>query len=570
MLVLNIMTENKDEGKKIELTKIEEYPVAELSIEKMKYVEEDPFAKFDENGRIIEEDPFAIYESLNESSKIQLGINEAAEPNKSIKEEQQIMESADERSDLKEKSENYYVGRDVVEQQIIKERGYYSYTQIPSSEKDKFSYADFLLIKMIGKVSYFTKSQALRYLSARKKYYDNDIEFNERIVRKLEEKRWISVTKPIEFKKGNIKGTKVTPYYLTAKGYQILSYIDEEWAQHARFGNPNLKMREHLSHELLITEVYVNLHEKGHFVYCLMQEKELQKEKANKIIKNIVNRSDEILPSGLGDFRLYYFDNLTEKNVNVDGEIAIKYTREKILAKGKNLSWFCLDEQEAEKINLYLNVEPTILNGESIRNFKSRFRLARVGFRKINGNLTDWLNALGGITIETLAVLEGVASITATRAINELDDLKSDYRRVVVSRSRGRGIKLFRFRTMTNENEAKKSFIKCLAIQILASENVRFDLKNDDVSAIDESDKRYKLVSDSDFYDEFLEKSLKVKELSVSYSTLKTKGEGIIICVRDSSNAKMYRRLFPDCRVIDITDFDYSYRKPIKIKIKNN
>ena len=517
---------------------------------------------FDEKQQIIEDlefenatDPFAEAEV-----KIPTSFQKPEENKSSITQHALFSDEDFEKQNKNNSIDR--IGLNAVEDYIIKERNYYYFTQLPSTKCPKLSYAEFLLIKLMGRTSYLTRSQALRYLDARKRFYDSQIEFNERIFKDLRSRGIISPTSEVEIKKGKNKGSKISPHYLTAQGYKVLCVIDKEWSGFARFGVPNEKLIEKMLHEVLITEVFVKLTEEGHFVYWLVQEEELRREKSDKLTKHILSGSTKALASGMGDFRICYYDKNQKSRKYTDGEVAIRYPIDRIIAKGKELDWFCIDKREAEKIYHYLRVKPTILDTGSIGNDKSRFALARKGKFKLDEDAFKWVAALGGITVETLAILCDVHYLTARSFLKSKANLMDSYQHLQVARSRGRGIKFYQNKPEYLNGKTGSAFTKSLAIQSLNAEGKSFCVENGEFIVCDvKNNKRFLLVGNGDFVDNSYDYNPVNNEIESKITEANRRNLELIIAVRDINLKQHYEKIFPNSRILDVRDYQRALKK---------
>lgn len=261
---------------------------------------------------------------------------------------------------------------------------------------NQISYETFLLFKFIGQVSYASRGQFERFYQAYKQNFEPGLgafksAFSSLLHRKLIDR----LEKPVRFSKGRLKNGKLNIYYITVKGKGILQKFGR---QVNNFDEPKGNTFNRLSHELLITEVAIDLIEKGNFLYSIKNEAELRKDQIRQKERNFKDFIT-VQDNAISDFGVHYFDCRAGRKVNIEGEIAVKYNSQQIWAKPDYLFWFCYDRTEAEKIWYHKNEIATILDNKLI--VEAGIKLEG-DERKVPPNtypkLNKWLQLFGGLT----------------------------------------------------------------------------------------------------------------------------------------------------------------------------
>lgn len=151
---------------------------------------------------------------------------------------------------------------------------------------------------------------------------------------------------------------------------------------------------------------------------------------------------------------------IKKKDVERDGEVAVRYTREQILGKFGEIDWYSCDETEAAKIELLIGRKATILTKNIFPARKIRKRSQELEEKKTkNEDKYDyWLNILGGLTSQTATILAGVHYNTANKYLQKRADLSSAYTRILLGETSGRGIKLY-FQDQKLDNLSRHSIL---------------------------------------------------------------------------------------------------------------
>lgn len=444
------------------------------------------------------------------------------------------------------------------------EKEEFELTQSYESARDKIQWSAFLILQLFGKVAYLTASQTNRFLEAWKTNIDDQIEFKPNILQTLISRNWIEkIEKPLEFRKGALKGKKLSPFYLTAKGYSYLKRIDPATARLARFGKPKPKMIERLRHEILISEVYIHLFEKGNYVIFIVPEEELRRERLELFWKQKIGfNAPKHSSQSIGDFRIFYFDKDENAVVSRDGEVAVRYTRDQILNKIGDLWWFCYDVTEAEKIEYITGQKATILTDRLFDVVKKREEKGIESPNKTDQTLNKWIEYLGGITIQTAAYLAKVHYNTATRNLRKRTDLTPKYTWLQPGKGNGRGIKLFfKELLLTDSSASHLSLVKNMTIQYLYEKGFDVLLENENIYGIDRKEnKKYLLIFDADYYrvgdnwTDIIEEKRKIIEQS------RKKNEDVIFAVGENGNAHVYRKRIENCKIISLSEHEFTFQ----------
>lgn len=429
------------------------------------------------------------------------------------------------------------------------------------SRNERIPYEYFLVLRLLGNISYATRRQVLRYLGAWRNYFQWHIDFSEFILRSMAIRGLVAqVKKPVMFKKGVLKGKSIKPYYLTAKGKMILDNCEQMYVDKARFGEPNAKMMERLRHEVLISEVYIHHIEQGNYVYWIMNDEDLRREKNRRLMQNIPWKKLAEEKKSIGDFRLRYYDRTANEPVSCDGEVAVRYTAEQILNKGRGLKWYCYDEREAEKINFLTREKATILDKEVLCDEDNPYKSYQKGKRKCPETILKWLDILGGLTIQTAAILGNIHYKTAVRYLKSLE-LQMSYTSLMPGMRLGRGVKFFsKGEIKVDDKLFRDSFALNNAIQAMHERGCKIHFQNGYVRAEDGKKRvNYRLYCDSQFYNprmKFDDTKDKMKE-KIYEATLK--GENLLICISDAENHNVYSVICPDTEIFILSEHQYKY-----------
>ena len=443
----------------------------------------------------------------------------------------------------------------------------YQQGQYGLTRKDYYPYEQFVILQLIAKVSYLTRSQTLRFLDAWQKFFEPDVTLNENILRHLSKRGWIEQIKtPLEFKKGKLKGKKVQPFYLTAQGRKVLSKCSPDLAEAARFGEPKAKMVERLRHELLISEVFVHLVEQKNYVYWIMTDEDLRREQVKRFIERtrlrLLGKRLSSERGSIGDFRICYYDAEIKDMLVRDGEVAVRYTGDQILSKDKNLWWFCYDEKEAKKIKFLTGEKATVLDVNHLTEYKVRGAKARIGKQKNAGLMAKWLDFMGGLTIQTAAIIGDVHYNTANNYLQSRTELAATYETLEPGMGLGRGVRLYVKEELTRDETAhQRCFVMNQTIHALYELGYRMRLEGEEIKA--EHEKRetvFRLSFDAEYYNPVIGEDGTLDKLQEEIKRAADEKEEIILGVGNGGNFDSYQAAFPQLVCINLKNHRFKYR----------
>lgn len=481
------------------------------------------------------------------------------------KAEQPALFSVDENGFTDELTSRAEIRWNNIIEDLMREKRVFEISQSYLTARERVSWETFLVLQLFGKVAYLTGGQVLRFLEAWRGGIDPEINFKPSILQNLISRGWVErIEQPLEFRKGVLKGRTIQPFYLTVKGFKYLQKEDVVTARLARFGKPKPKMQERLRHEVLISEVYVHLFEQGHYVVVILPEEELRRERIQSFWRQKTGREmPGISYRGIGDFRILYFDREQNKIISRDGEVAVRYTRNQILEKSGDLWWFCYDVVEAEKIEYITGQKPTVLTEKIFGSAPKRERKSTKPEGEKEKLLREWSEVLGGLTIQAAAYLAGVHYNTAKKMLDSRDDLKAKFTWLQPGSGAGRGTKLFvKDRTASDSTAHHLTLVKNMAIQYLYENGFEVRRKGSEFKAYDRKEKaEYALVFDAGYYrmgDNWTEI---IEDKRREIERAEAQGARAIFAVGEAGNAEVYRKRLPQCTIISLSEYEFSYRK---------
>lgn len=459
------------------------------------------------------------------------------------------------------KAQISFTSQDEIAAEIKEKRAYVEFEQQFETERQQMTWEMFLVMQLIGRVAYLTKGQMLRYLAGWKQHFEKEIKADMGVIQTLIRKKWISRTsRPIDFSRGDLNGHKIYPYIMTRSGRMAFGRYDVETANLARVGEPEGKMFDRLEHELLISEVYVHLIEQGNFIYWFMSEENMRREIVQNIWKMWRKREDMTLTNNrLGDFKICYFDKQSGRVEMREGEIAVRYKRGQIMLKSDDLWWFCYSEAEAEKIKLITKKSAVVLTDKLYREVVCPVidKRKEKGDKKRNDVQTEkWVRALGGLTVETGALLIGVKYLTMWRRLKKAEHLKVFLTAFQPGAGAGRPISFYVMPEILDTPEKRRAaFILNLGVEVLVKKGFSVHVKETFISVYNEKKgEAFQLVADETFFSTDAEWTELVPAITEKIERGKKKNMKTILLVADEYNIYHYYSSFPNEVILNLNE----------------
>lgn len=455
-----------------------------------------------------------------------------------------------------------FTDHEEIVKEIKEKRSYVEFEQQFESERMRMSWEMFLVMQVIGRVAYLTKGQMLRYLQAWKRDYEPEIKADMGVIQTLIRKKWITRTsKPIDFSRGKLNGHKIFPYVMTRSGRMAFGKYDVETANLARVGEPEGKGFDRLEHELLISEVYVHLIEEGNFIYWFMSEENMRREIVQNVWKLWRKRENMTLTDNrLGDFKICYFDKATGRVEMREGEIAVRYKRAQIVRKSDDLWWFCYSEAEADKIELIKNKPAVILTDKLYQEVikQQTVNQNERKDKKKNDDLTaKWVKSLGGLTVQTGALLTGVKYLAMWRRLKNSADYKMFMTAFEPGAGAGRPICFYvEPEILDTAKKRREAFILNLGLEVLLKKGFAVTVENEIVSVFNEKEKeQYQLIADATVFNTDEEWAKMIPEITKKVALGKRNKMKTMFIVADRFNIHQYASTYRNEVILDLHEY---------------
>lgn len=221
---------------------------------------------------------------------------------------------------------------------------------------------EYQILRFLAETAYATENQLVRLFER-----EFSLVYIEKEIRSMKETGKMSLFTVDPPKHLKIELAKIRTLYATELGRSRLASVDQEAARYGRFGKPEGENLKRVTHELLATESYIWFTVQGYEVLWFIHENQLKKSLGRKRWERL--KQNKMVPfdsETTGDYKICVTNPKNNWKVDTfECEVAVRYNREQIGNKPKNMKWFCLTTMQGRMIEAVTGEEAIVL-GEFI------------------------------------------------------------------------------------------------------------------------------------------------------------------------------------------------------------